>query len=208
MLHDAHLFDLVIQGKLDSRGITDPAASQEVTISELDLRRAVVERTLAIENVVIQKLSAWNLTSNGLTMLKNVSITGEADLRGSRFMNLLLARLTWPALGTRKLQIAGMTYQSIAIEASPASSANKVWNWLFARSPELDWLEHSHSDEGNYLQLERFLNQSGHKRLADKVYISMKRQEIWPQKWYEWLNPVFWSTLIFWVCPWVMAASP
>jgi len=107
VLHDAHLFDLVIQGKLDSRGITDPAASQEVTISELDLRRAVVERTLAIENVVIQKLSAWNLTSNGLTMLKNVSITGEADLRGSRFMNLLLARLTWPALGTRKLQIAG-----------------------------------------------------------------------------------------------------
>jgi hypothetical protein len=106
VLHDAHLFDLVIQGKLDSRGITDPAASQEVTFSELDLRRAVVERTLAIENVVIQKLSAWNLTSNGLTMLKNVSITGEAELRGSRFMNLLLARLTWPAweLGSCRLR--------------------------------------------------------------------------------------------------------
>ncbi len=201
VLRDAHLFDLVIRGKLDSRGITDPAAPQAVTISELDLRRAVVERTLSIENVVIQKLLAWNLASNGLTILKNVSITGAADLRGSKFLNLFLSRLTWPAAGTQGMQIAGMTYQSIAIEAPPTSSGNKVWNWLLARSPELDWLEHSPFDEGNYLQLERFLSQSGHKLLADKVYISMKRQEIWPQKWYEWLNPVFWSTLIFWDVP-------
>ena len=198
-LNDAVLSDLTIKGP--AKTPQERAISERLLISELNLERTVVQLDLTLENVVIGTLRAWNLKEEGHTKLDHVVIENLVDLRDSRFSSLEISKVTWPTPGKQKVLLGGMKYEFIEIGHEPTSWWQAWGNWYRARDPLLNLIEHSRYDQRNYLRLEEFFKRTAQTDLADQTYIAMKRQELFPQQWYGWLNPVLYFKLIFWDLP-------
>jgi hypothetical protein len=138
--------------------------------------------------VKIAGLKARKLNSKGQTVLRDVNIEGAADLRDSRFLNLQMIRGSWPQ-EKEKVQLSGLSYDYICAADDPAKT-----DW----EKVISWVNHSHFDRRNYVKLQTYFLQNNQEDLADKVFINMRRQEIWPKFWWQWLNPGFYLQLIFW----------
>ena len=180
-LKDAHLSDLTIMGPGEIR----------LDIQELNLERAVIDRCLDLENTNLQTLKGWNLQCKGQAIFQDVKISSEADLRDSNFLSLKLFNVSWPPPGQTKL--AGLTYQAVSAVEIPSS--DKDWQ------PVKDWISHSRFDKRNYLQFETYLKHSGYDRLADKVYIEMKRRELrksWSAEFWNWPYNILKKVLVDW----------
>jgi uncharacterized protein YjbI with pentapeptide repeats len=76
-----------------------------------------------------------------------------------------------------------------------------VDNSLLANSPLLKWINQSSFNSRNYVFVEQYLNQTGNKREADKVFITMKRHEWGMYDWVSWLSPTTWLTILLWDLP-------
>jgi uncharacterized protein YjbI with pentapeptide repeats len=198
-LNDAVLSDLTIKGPAGTP--KGKIIAERLRISELNLERTVVQLGLTLEHVIIGNLRAWNLKERGHTRLERVVIENQADLRDSRFSQLHISRVTWPTPGKKNVLLGGMRYEFIEIDQKPYPWWQTWGNWFRVRDPLLDLIENSRYDQRNYIRLQEFFERTAQTDLADQVYIAMKRQELWPQHWYGWLNPVFYFKYLFWDLP-------
>jgi hypothetical protein len=114
---------------------------------------------------------------------------------------LNISGVTLPTPGKKNVLFGGMKYEFIEIDQKPYPWWQAWVNWFWTRDPLLDLIENSRYDQRNYLRLQEFFERTARTDLADQVYIAMKRQELFPQQWYGWLNPVLYFKLTFWDLP-------
>jgi uncharacterized protein YjbI with pentapeptide repeats len=153
-----------------------------LTYPLLNLDGAVVDYSLIIGDLNLDTLLATRLQVKGPTILKNLKIGQEADLRDSSLFSLKMINVTWPQQADQ-VWLEGLIYQSISAGEGPQD-----WAKLLA------WIDHSRLDTRNYSQLETFLRQGGYRDRADTIYIQGRRRVVLEQ----WWRPDNLATLIFW----------
>ncbi|MCK9377859.1 MAG: pentapeptide repeat-containing protein [Syntrophobacterales bacterium] len=152
------------------------------TYKEVNLDAAMVEYALILGDLRLDVLQASRLQVKGPAILKNLTISRQADLRDSSFYSLKLLNAVWPA-HPDSVWLEGLTYQSVSAGEGP-----RDWQKLLA------WVNHSRFDSRNYQQLEDYFLHGGQKDRADTAYIEGKRREVM-QKWW---HPYNLATLVFW----------
>ena len=158
------------------------SAESSLTYPMLNLDGAVVDYSLIIGDLHLDTLQATRLQVKGPTVLKNVKISGKADLRDSSLYSLKMINVTWPA-NPEQVWLEGLTYQGLSAGEGPHD-----WEKLLA------WTNRSRFDTRNYSQLSDYFRHGGYQDRADEVYIQGKRRETM-QKWW---HPYNLATLIFW----------
>lgn len=149
---------------------------------EINLDAAQVDYSLIIADLQVDNLQATRLQVKGPAILKNLKISGKADLRDSSLFSLKLLDVNWPA-DAAQVWLEGLTYQALSAGEGPQD-----WQIL------LTWLNHSRFDSRNYTQLATYFRQGGYQDRADEVYIQGRRREMMEQ----WWRPDHLATLIFW----------
>lgn len=185
-LNRANLLDLKMSGKF---------------IPELDLESALIDRELLIENTEINKIMARNLTVQGQATLEKVTIVEKADFRYARFQALDLKQVNWPPERYRQeVRLEGIKFSAI-------SAGEKQEQRL------LSWLEGARFNTQPYQELEGYYLRRGEKKLADDVFLVLKRREVkehpsfWKNFWTEFLillvgygrrpqNVLYWSLIL------------
>lgn len=165
----AHLRDLIFEG--------NPA------ISEMFLENSNIVRKLEISRTNIGTFQARNLEVKGPTTLRQVKISGEADLQYSAFQTLNLDEVKWPKSEDDRqgTNLGGLTFQNI-----------DAGGWQIV----MDWLALSRFNSQTYSQVEGYLQRSGYKTWADKVFIAGKRREVGLLPcWKKWPTKIFWGLL-------------
>jgi uncharacterized protein YjbI with pentapeptide repeats len=158
------------------------SAESSLTYPLVNLDGAVVDYSLIIGDLNLDTLQATRLQVKGPTVLKNVKISGKADLRDSSIYSVKMINVTWPA-NPEQVWLEGLIYQGLSAGEGPLD-----WQKLLA------WINRSRFDTRNYSQLEDYFRHGGYKDRADEVYIEGKRRET-TQKWW---HPYNLATLIFW----------
>jgi hypothetical protein len=148
----------------------------------LNLDGAVVDYSLIIGDLNLDVLLATRLQVKGPTILKNLKVGKEADLRDSSLFSLKMINVAWPQQADR-VWLEGLTYQSVSAGEGPGD-----WAKLLA------WIDHSRLDTRNYSQLETFFRQGGYQDRADTIHIQGRRRVALEQ----WWRPDNLATLIFW----------
>lgn len=187
---DQHAFfsDTSFQGGLSLVGaqlkhlMLDGQPEAPLTYTDVNLDAAQIDFSLILSNLTIEKLQAARLRVNGPTILKNLQLTGRADLRDGSFAALKFIEVQWPQ-HQDALWIEGSTYQSLS-----AGEGTEDWRKLLA------WLDHSRFDTRSYNQLEEFFKRGGYGDRADEIYIQANRRETL-EKWWQ---PANLATFIFW----------
>jgi hypothetical protein len=149
---------------------------------EINLDGATVAYALIMGDLSLTALQASRLQVKGPAIVKEVTITGKADLRDSNFYSLKILDLSLPA-DPDQIWLEGLSYQNIS-----AGEQAQDWRRLLAL------IDHSRFDSQNYYQLESYFQRRGEKERADTVYIDGKRRET-IQKWWR---PGNLATLVFW----------
>jgi len=166
----AHLLDLVFEG--------NPA------IAELLLENTRIGRKLEISETTIQMFQGKSLEVKGPATLRQVTISGEADLQDSSFQVVNLYDVTWPK-NQEKVLLEGLTYQVVSTK-----DGEEGWRKL------LDWVKGSRFNTQNYSQLEAYFSRCGHRDRADEVFITGKRQAANRLTWWKrWPTRLFWGGL-------------
>lgn len=166
----AHLLDLAFEG--------NPA------IAELLLENTRIGRKLEISQTTIQMFQGKSLEVKGPATLRQLTISGGADLQDSSFQVLNLHDVNWPQ-NSEKFFLEGLTYGAVN-----AGDGKEDWRKL------LDWVEGSRFNTQNYSQLEAYFSRYGHRERADKVFITGKRQAANRLTWWKkWPTKIFWGGL-------------
>lgn len=158
------------------------SAESSLTYPIVNLDGAVVDYSLIIADLNLDTLQATRLQVKGPAVLKNVKISGKADLRDSSIYSLKMINVTWPA-NPEQVWLEGLSYQGLSAGEGPHD-----WEKLLA------WINWGRFDTRNYSQLEDYFRHGGYKDRADDVYIEGNRRETL-QKWW---HPYNLATLILW----------
>ena len=158
------------------------SAESPLTYPIVNLDGAVVDYSLIIGDLNLDTLQATRLQVKGPTVLKNVKISGKADLRDSSLYSLKMINVTWPG-NPDQVWLEGLTYQALSAGEGPQD-----WRKL------LTWVGQSRFDSRNYSQLTDYFKHGGYQDRADEVYIQGRRREVLEQ----WWRPDHLATLIFW----------
>lgn len=158
------------------------SAESSLTYPIVNLDGAVVDYSLIIADLNLDTLKATRLQVKGPAVLKNVKISGKADLRDSSIYSLKMINVTWPA-NPEQVWLEGLSYQGLSAGEGPHD-----WEKLLA------WINWGRFDTRNYSQLEDYFRHGGYKDRADDVYIEGNRRETL-QKWW---HPYNLATLILW----------
>jgi hypothetical protein len=185
-LNHTNLLDLKMSGK---------------PIPELDLESALIYRELLIENTDVNKIMARNLKVQGPATLEKVTIKEKADFRYSSFQTLDLKQVDWPSGKYRQeVRLEGIKFSAI-------SAGEKQEQRL------LSWLEGARFNTQPYQELEGYYLRRGEKKLADEVFLALRRREVkehpsfWKNFWTEFLislvgygrrpqNVLYWSLIL------------
>jgi hypothetical protein len=157
-------------------------AAAPLTYPEVNLDGAQVDYSLIIGDLTVLNLQAARLQVKGPAILKNLKISGKADLRDSSLYSLKMLNVSWPA-DPEQVWLEGLTYQALSAGEGPHD-----WEKLAA------WVGRSRFDSRNYSQLADYFKHGGYQDRADAVYIQGQRREALDQ----WWRPDHLATLIFW----------
>jgi len=185
---DAHLDHLVLTAPLtldgaEVRTLTlgkvetgDPAPNPEekpglYAAETIILSHATVHRDLRIIGVQVKQLLGYGLKVQGLTTIKNVTVTALADLSHAELSSLMLGDdVVWPA-NAASLKLAGLSFRYISPDIP---SDETKWEKLS------EWVDHADFMMAPYQQLEDVLKKQGRVEQANDVYERMQKKA-WTQ---------------------------
>ncbi len=185
--------DLEIRGQSTGKNSSEPS----INLPSLSFRGAVIQHELLIEHARIAHLDASKFQVKGPAKLSDVEITTSADFSSSACQSLDFIRVAWPkinaATGTRRVDLAGLTYTTISIDKDDCNYQTK--DVLAIK----DFVEASPFSTESYVQLETFFRNIGREDTAKEVFIRMHDRELsakmnWydPRRWLEWM---FWGKI-------------
>ena len=163
----SHLLDLIF--------------GENPAITELFLENTQIGRKLEVSKTTISKLQARNLEVKGPATLREMTISAEADLQYSTFQTLNFEEVNWPKLknGSEQLYLDGFTFQNLN-----AGGWQKV----------IEWLALSKFNSQTYSQVEGYLQRTGVKTWADKVFHAGKLREVnLLPEWKKWPTKILWG---------------
>ena len=189
----------------------------DVVISTLNLRGALVKRNLILANASLDRLNASQINVKGFATLDNVHIIKFADFRGGSFQSLNFEKVEWPKVTQQpqnepnksgkakkklyryEVYLGDITFGSISIDkpecdadANPCDSEYKYTD--FKKIEYL--LDACPFYTQSYVQVETFFKHIGRDSWANAIFMSMHDRELAEKK--KWYDPLRWLEWFFW----------
>lgn len=143
------------------------ASDISLELQTLDISFSKIENELLLENVAIKSFMAQNLEVGQATILKQVNITDELDLRNGNIGHLQTTNFQWPN-DSEAFNLQGMTYTDIDLGEQGLNE--KTWKSL------LLLVNQSAYSPQAYKSLSQFLMDRGHADWAGEVELAGKRR--------------------------------
>ncbi|MEW6387805.1 MAG: hypothetical protein AB1491_09865 [Thermodesulfobacteriota bacterium] len=161
----------------------------------LDFVAADIGQYLSAKKTKFHQLAQFEAIKVPIAHFWDAEFKEEVNLKKAVIRDLSLGGVRWPLGGELRVQLDGLTYGEIIVTAAPKSKQPAAYRTYHT---PLKLVNNSSPNSQNYAQLEAFYKRGGKEDTAEEVFIQGKRREWWPKKWWGWLSPTNWATLIFW----------